>query len=384
MKIGILTRRAGYNMGSSLQAYAMARLFSNLGHDVEVLDYDEYSRFLIWRVKPAIYRMLYCILHIFPFLSISSLAFQKFKRMFKQQHKFKLFERTFLPLSHKRYRNFGQIAKTLGSYDIYVCGSDQIWSPYMFDPVFLLDFVPQGIGKIRKIAYAPSIGVTNLDAISKEQCRMMSSFDYISCREQEGANLLSKLLHRKVPMVLDPTLMIERSDWEKIQSDINLPYGGHYILTYFLHTRYYKNNIPNNFIYRLKKSTGCPVVNIQMYNMEQVIDADMQMYAMGPSDFIRLLAGASYIVTNSYHCCIFSYIFKKCFFAFERYRLVGNVNEDQNQRIHSLLNILGMSDALIKDEKEEIDLYTLQNSKVSNRLEIEQKRSLDFLDSALN
>ena len=48
MKIGILTRRAGFNMGSSLQAYAMAKFITDTGYSCRIIDYDEYSGQPLW------------------------------------------------------------------------------------------------------------------------------------------------------------------------------------------------------------------------------------------------------------------------------------------------------------------------------------------------
>lgn len=53
-KIGILTRRAGFNHGSSLQAYAMAKFISDLGFECKILNYDEYSGNPRWKIRPYI------------------------------------------------------------------------------------------------------------------------------------------------------------------------------------------------------------------------------------------------------------------------------------------------------------------------------------------
>ena len=383
MKVGILTRRAGYNMGSSLQAYAMAKMITKLGYDVEIINYDEYAHFLMWRIKPVISRVVHVALYVWPLNRIFGNCHQQFNRIFEQRKRFEQFEKKYFPLSNKKFCHLSQLAKTIGHYDAYVCGSDQIWSPYMFDPVFYLDFVPQNKG-IRKIAYAPSIGVTQREAITQKQCQMMETIDYVSCREQEGANLLSEILNHKVPVVLDPTLMLSRAEWEQIQSNIELPYNGKYILTYFLHTRYYRNNIPNHYIHQLKAQTGLNVVNIQMHNMEQILKADLHLYDCAPPDFIRLIANASYVVTNSFHCCVFSHLFAKRFFVFERYRLIGDTQENQNPRIRSFLNLIGVGEALITDENARIVLGTQQEDTNKERIEDARKLSFEFISKALS
>lgn len=376
-RIAILTRRAGYNMGSTLQAYAMYKIFSNLGHQVEILNYDEYARFWKWRIKPFIFKILYKL----PF--VSRIKFFKehipLKRIFAQQNKFKQFENRYLPLSSEIYRNSNDLKKTIGNYDIYVCGSDQIWSPTMFDPAFFLDFATQKSQKT--IAYAPSLGVTNINAISDEAKKLIKRITFISCREKKGAEILSMIVKSKVPVVLDPTLMLDKAEWESIKSTKNLIHEKKYILTYFLHTYLYKNNIPNKFINRLKELTGLAVINIQMHNMKEVINADKHIYDAGPSDFITLVSNATYIVTNSFHCCIFSYIFSKHFFVFEKFSKDPNAN-NQNPRLYTLLETINRQEALIKDEECNIDLSYYPNNSNST-FNLKKNDSIMYIKQAL-
>ena len=43
----------------------------------------------------------------------------------------------------------------------------------------------------------------------------------ISCREKSGCNLIEDIIHRKVPHVLDPTLLLSSNDWHKLSIDAN-------------------------------------------------------------------------------------------------------------------------------------------------------------------
>lgn len=381
-KVAILTRRAGYNMGSTLQAYAMYKMISKLGYEVTILDYDEYARFFTWRIKPFIIN----ILNRIPLLARIKPIYKQFPidKILAQQRKFKQFEASYFPLSSEKYKNSSDLKKTLGKYDIYVCGSDQIWSPMMFDPVFFIDFVPQR-NRINTIAYAPSLGVVREDAISNEAKDLIKHINYISCREYEGAEVLSKIVGKQIPTVLDPTLMLDFDDWNAVRSSVT-PINNHkdYILTYFLYTNAYKNNIPNTFIDRLKKLTGLKVLNIQMYNMNQVINADNHIYDAGPADFISLISNARYIITNSFHCCVFSYLFSKRFFVFEKYRKDTDI-DNQNPRLYTLLETINRKEALIKDETAEINLTYYPAKDNNSDLFLSRKRtSMSFIINSLN
>lgn len=378
-RIAILTRRAGFNMGSTLQAYAMYKLFSNLGYSVEILNYDEYARFLAWRIKPYIINTLRHFPHIANTKFIS--RYFPLDKIVSQQQKFKQFEAQYLPLSKTRYKNSNELKKTIGKYDVYICGSDQIWSPMMYDPVFFLDFATT-IPNTRTIAYAPSLGVIDANAISSEAKKLIKRIQFVSCREQEGAKVLSNITGHDVPVVLDPTLMLRKQDWDLVKSRQYLT-DQNYILTYFLHTNQYQNNIPHKFISNLKKKTGLKVINIQMHNMGHSVNADEQIFTAGPADFISLIENASYVVTNSYHCCIFSYIYSKHFYVFEKF-LKHNNSNNQNPRLHTLLNIINTQNALITNENCEINLSkNLTHEKDINNYTKLKASSMSFITQAL-
>ena len=89
-------------------------------------------------------------------------------------------------------------------------------------------------------------------------------------------------------------------------------------------------------------------------------------------------------VTNSFHCCVFSHLFAKRFFVFERYRLIGDTQENQNPRIRSFLNLIGVGEALITDENARIVLGTQQEDTNKERIEDARKLSFEFISKALS
>ena len=347
-------------MGTSLQAYAMYKLFFKLGHQVEVLDYDEYAHFIMWRVKPAFEKVLFSVLKLFSPLSKRFCLGQytALQRANVQRKKFKEFEKAYIPLTKRKYKSSEELSQTNGQYDVYVCGSDQIWSPMMFDPAFYLDFVDKK--RARTIAYAPSLGVTDPKFISDNAKSLIRNMNSVSCRETEGAKVLSEITEKEIPTVLDPTLMLDVEDWDEITPPDRI-IQEEYILTYFLHTRFFEDNIPHAFISKLKEKTGCLVVNIQMHNMQQVVNADLHLYECGPCEFLSLVKCAKYVVTNSFHCCIFSSV------------------------IYTLLQTLDSSSSLITNETD--DLEMLLDSKINNNQELyllRRKESFDYLEKALH
>ena len=110
----------------------------------------------------------------------------------------------------------------------------------------------------------------------------------------------------------------------------------------------------------------------------------MHLYTCAPSDFIRLIANASYVVTNSFHCCVFSYLFEKRFFVFERYRQIGETKENQNPRIHSLLNLIGDTGTLVTDENARIVMKAQQANTYKGYIDNVRRSSFDFISKALS
>lgn len=126
MKVGILTRRYGYNMGSTLQAYAMFEMIHGLGHEVEIIDYDESSAHPVWKVRPFTEHLLYRF-HIPP----KGVKRDYLEHRMAQESKFNEFESKYLPLTPIKYSSKSQLRKLAYNYDKIVVGSDQIWNPFL-------------------------------------------------------------------------------------------------------------------------------------------------------------------------------------------------------------------------------------------------------------
>ncbi len=384
MKIGIITRRIGYNHGSSLQAYAMARFISGLGFSCKIIDYDEYAPHFRWKIRPAIENIMWTILRRIPSIAkrVCNSKYQYLYIRNRQQKKFKTFEQQFMPLTKERCSSSGTLCKISKQFDAIVCGSDQIWNPAFFDPAFFLGFVPAN-SRILKIAYAPSIGITDKALIPKKEIDLLKKFDAISCREKEGTRLLRQITDKPISTVLDPTLMVSVDDWKSLCSPVATDKKG-YILVYFLHFNCYKDNIPHNFIKKLQEKTGLPIYNIKMHNLMNNIEADKHFEETSPREFLYLLQHATWICTNSFHCSIFSFLFQKKFFVFERFMKGGNEGSNQNSRIRSLLEVFNMPQCL-KKESDTPELNQEFDFEMGiKKLQTYQQESKDYLISALN
>lgn len=370
--IRVITRRAGYNFGSSLQAYAMQQALRKAGFDNLIIDYDEYK--LRWKIRPFCHDMIFRLLQLVrrPGRCIAPGIYDWFEKRHIQRAKFDRFDRENLRLTPRHYKSAAAIARDLKACKACVCGSDQIWSPLLFDPVMFLNFCT-GTG-VRKVAYAPSIGLDRIPMYEKEIRQLTGDFYALSVREEQGAALLRELLGREdIPSMPDPTLLLSQEEWLKLAAK---PQDrSPYILCYFL-----GESIPRKFIAALKKNTGCQVVNIRMYYNPFSAEGEM-LDTVSPDEFLGLIRNASYVCTDSFHGTIFSILMERNFFCFRRFS--ESAGNNQNSRIYNLLESLGLSSRLC-DDASPADIAVLNYAEAQKRLTELRARAFVYLQNALS
>ena len=124
-----------------------------------------------------------------------------------------------------------KLKKLNGNFDAYICGSDQIWTPMIFNPLYYLSFVDD---KYKRISYAPSFGVSKIpnNKINKI-AKLLDRFKSISVRESNGADIVKALIEKNAEVVLDPTFLMSQSEWDEIVPNI-VHSQEEYLLCYFL------------------------------------------------------------------------------------------------------------------------------------------------------
>lgn len=376
MKIGILTRRAGFNHGSSLQAYAMSKLFTdtNNGYECKIINYDEYSGHPLWRIRPFIESIQWFFLKhlpmarrvkIYKYLSIRASQYAKFQE----------FENNYFTLTSSKCSNNRDLRKVAEEFQVLVCGSDQIWSPLLYDPVYYFSFLKEG-HNYYTVAYAPSMGISDSSMIKAEQAELIKKINHVSCREEDGSIIIKSIINRNVPVVLDPTLMIQPSEWNALADSVENIESSPYILCYFL-----GKNIPQEYISTLSKLTGFKILNIQMFNRLNALQSNREVTNIGPCEFLNLVKNAEWVCTDSFHATIFSYVFRRKMSVFERFK--NAEKENQNSRIYTLLNLLKIKWALTKsNDYPDLD-KTDAGSFDSDTLMYWQQQSLNFIKTSI-
>lgn len=380
--IGLVTCYFHHNYGSMLQAYATEMIMQQMGLPFQTIACK----------APINYMQENKILYIIKKLLIADwkmrLGKMKIERAKKDNPEFaknwevrnKAFDQfaeTFFHVS-PYCKNREELTKMADNYSAFLVGSDQLWRTDSVEHgYYTLEWVPD---HIRKIAYSTSIGVKEVPWFQVEKNkRFMNRFDHIALREQSACDLVYKLTGRKVPVVLDPTLLFTGEQWMEIQQQEPLT-EGKYIFCYLLGD----NPSQREFIKRVKEKTGCKIVALQQLDDYIPSDegfADEAPY-VGPREFLNYIRNAEYVFTDSFHCSVFSILYKKNFFTFSRF--AEGAKQSTNTRIDNLLHITGLEDRRMTKDKtvDGVINYNGSFDGVDARLNAYRKSSMEYLHDA--
>ncbi len=361
--VAIITWVTYRNFGTYLQAFALQQYLSRAGFSCAILDDSSqvvgHKSCWKYEVKKFLLRLL-------------QKNFREFDRSFtKSCSLFDNFKRNNLSVDYIG----SDLASLDEKYDIYVCGSDQIWNPFYLDNPYAQYFYAP-FTKKKKVSYAPSIGVSRVPPEYKARMeKLVCDFECLSAREQQGVDILHELTGRNVARVVDPTLLLDASKWNSL-----LPGSPsckeQYVLAYFL--------TPNTtFINTAVKYARERGLRLKMFfTNKSYCRYDCDLISAGPIEFLHYVRNAECLLTDSFHGSIFSSIFHTQFFTFLRFKQNA---ESQNSRVENLLGMMGLGERLLDEDScgkvgtlPDIDFVT-----VDSRLAPFIKQSKEYLEEAL-
>lgn len=365
-KVGILTWHYYSNFGSALQAYALQTIIASQGYFVDFINYrnPKFGDFSgITGIKYSIISLLKQLIAKIPL---------EYTRKYYDGRL--LFEKKYLKCG-KLIQDISELSSITSDYYALVCGSDQIWAPNCYNPVYFATFANKSI---RKVSYAASIG---LNSIPKELVPVykqnLSDFYAIGIREQEGYDLLKNHCGLDSTVVIDPTLLVHRDNYANIERSVNLS-GEKFLFVYILNKNHqYKERIVD---YATKK--GLKIIGISLCSEDSSwMDKTFHFTNLGADSFIWMIHHAEAVITDSYHGTIFSMLFHKNFYTFVRFD--ENDPICQNSRIRQLNIYFNIHERLIgpHDSLYEKSLFDYNN--FEDCLNVLRKQSLDFLNNAL-
>ena len=381
-KIGLVTCYFHHNYGSMLQAYATEMIMQQMGLPYQTIACK----------APINYMQENKLLYIIKKLLIADWKMRLGKMKIEKEKKnnpifaknwetrnkaFDDFANTFFHVS-PYCKNREELTKMAENYSAFLVGSDQLWRTDSVEHgYYTLEWVPDNI---RKIAYSTSIGVKEVPWFQVEKNkRFMNRFDYIALREQSACDLVYKLTGRKVQVVLDPTLLFTGEQWMGIQQKEPLT-DGKYIFCYLLGN----NPEQREFIKQIKAKTGYKIVALQ--HLDDYIPSDEgfadEAPYVGPREFLNYIRNAEYVFTDSFHCSVFSILYKKNFFTFSRF--AEGAKQSTNTRIDNLLHITGLEERRMTSDKTVDNVLNFKGSfsGVDEKLNALRKSSMEYLCNA--
>lgn len=373
MKVAIITFIRAYNHGAVLQSYALQKKLNDMNIDAEVIDYypkyfkDEYNLSYLGELRFFPYRPIRNWLKYTPMLWILKKRIKGFEKfIFKN-----------IKLTEKQYLSYDEIDNEVFECDAFITGSDQVWHDIIgrFDPVYFLDF--KDAGNKRKLSYAASFGFDRIPKELKEEySRRLKEFERYSVREKSGQDIIYELLSKEATQCCDPTLLLNREEWELLCSDKveKQPY----ILVYYVKS--------DREILSLAKALAdkkhMKVISItSVSRYENIIGENAKKYnikhrgACAPDEFLTLFANAKYVLTDSFHGTVFSLIFHRKFMTITEFNTGA-----KNHRATDLLKLVGAPERQFNNNLNVIENDLCWND-IDTRLKVYRQSSIDYLKS---
>ncbi len=342
------------NIGNRLQNYALQEILREFNCDVYTPYYfapEEDT--LKKRIKNRI-RIILGILKV--------THYRESYLIFLRKKKFKKFDDLYIQ-SHFKISFDALYMRDWSMYNYAIVGSDQVWHKWSGNEKELDFFYLRFFPGEKCIAYAPSFGFEEFPPADKEQhIEGIRHIGSISARELAGKHLIESVRKEDIPVVLDPTLLLTKEKWLKLSKMPKKYINSEYILVYFLgEKRKYWDNIVS-----FAEQNRWKIINICDKENELFFDID-------PNEFLWLISNSKYVLTDSFHACVFSILFHVDFTSFKRqqngftnmydrienlleqFKLKGNTFSGENIQIHNVN--WTECDEILKDRREESISY---------------------------
>lgn len=358
MKVGIVTITELDNFGNRLQNYALQRVLQELGHRVETIpNLITYAK----RKNPLnkAFRKIYGIIKWMILKNRDMLS------DLEKQERFEIFDSEHFSFSSK-YSTIDYISEDLDNdFEVFVAGSDQIWNSnftFNFEFNFLRFAQPY-----KRVSYAASFGT---DHVRTEYVDLFSQYlsemAYISVREIAGKRIVENLTNKTATVVLDPTMLLDVSQWSEMERKPGWSVEKDYILTYYLGDTRDRKTIFDQIYNEIENYRSYQVIDVFNPNLPE-------QYATTPDEFLWLIHHAALVVTDSFHGTVFSILFGTPFCSAARI----DCGVSMQSRFNSLFELLGIErENLVTDVKKQASVYS--------KLEEYRKISMAYLEDALN
>jgi len=333
MRIGILTLPLHTNYGGILQAYALQTVLERMGHEVCLIEKKRKPLQLsLWKAPLAYGKRIVknIIGHPFPIF---------YEQKMNREEPFVRQNTDLFIHKYIKFRivdDFSEIKEH--DYDAIIVGSDQIWRTIYFNNEIGCTYLDFTRGwNIKRIAYAASFGTDKWEYSFRQtrQCRkLIQHFDAVSVREDSGVDLCRKHFGVEAQHVLDPTMLLNKEDYIQLFENANMPKSKGTMLCYILDETQKKTDLVNQIAVEKE------LIPFRVNSKVEDINAPLQERIQPPVEqWLRGFDDAEFVVTDSFHACVFSILFNKPFLA------IGNTGRGMS-RFNSLVSMFGVENRL--------------------------------------
>lgn len=353
-KIGIITLNGDNNYGNRLQNYALEQAIKSLGYEAQTMIFPEKKRIKdhLGKVKKNL-----------------NSNYREEQKKFRQMNELK--NSAFQPFREQYLNNrFYSRKDDFSSFDRFITGSDQVWNPswHLIDDNWLR-FAPQE----KRFSYAASMATTQIHKSNMEKLpKYLKEMNGISVRESESVEFVKELTGRAAKLVVDPTMLLSKEKYEKLISEqphTQVKTDKPYILIYSLTGL---TEDINKKVKEMSKSRNLEVFHI----MGNQYKENYKVY--NPIEFIEAINNAELVLSDSFHCGVFSILFETQFVLFNR-----NDGQPMNSRITTLLSKFNLMDQFYTGG----DLSSFMNidfSLIAEKLKKERKVGIEYLKHILS
>lgn len=354
-RIGLVTIYAkNPNFGNKLQNYAVKTVYEKLGFSVDTFVTDPQNNVRSINLKRAINK-------------ISGYRFSPYQPAWNRIAKFECFNQRFLNPTESLLKH----TLDKSQYDFFSVGSDQVWNPAWYAKTnkkdfFLLTFADDA----QKLCFSPSFGVETLP----EEWRgwfseYLQKFRNISVREETGVKIVKELTGKDAVVLIDPTMMLDAEEWLRIaRKPQKVSMDKPYLLSYFLGE---KEEQAKADIRKYASEKGLEIFELNDRN-------NLALYSSGPSEFVYLLSHAELILTDSFHACVFSFLFNKPFYVYDR----NYTGLNMNSRLKTLLSKFNLERKYARSGLEN-DIWEHNYEGGYAILNEERKNVMNFLEKSM-
>ena len=282
MQIDIVTVYNTENCGSVLQAYALKRWLEVHGHHVRFI-----RRSLKGTPGAATHMIVNCARRLM------HMDIRGAKARFRRYRSF-----------HQFYADFEIVdPRHVGSEDMIIYGSDTLWNVANRYFASKRDvYWGKTFPEHRKITYAVSIGNTAPELLKEPYYKdCIDGFSVLSVRDEWTREAVKQLTEREVALTCDPTLLLKKDDYIPLAVK-NLEKDRYLLLYYF-------GDFDRNQQRVIRSYAAERGLKIISFGAERSW-CDKRAES-SPQNFLTYFAGASCVITNTFHGCVFSVIFEK-------------------------------------------------------------------------